>query len=179
MSNSLVDGGIPTTNGVHPSESNEKVTTIPNPENDQPAVSEQSQLQDMISGDNGQERPQMPDRDFDSSISTSNADFDDLMLSTNGTSNGKLNGVLNGFANGSAKSYAAVAAEADENDGKNEGLDDLDRSYADVVADRDAKDNGGDDDWTYPNLPITAQSQDLRSRVGVLEEFASRLYECP
>jgi hypothetical protein len=51
MSNPLVDGGIPTLNGVHPSESNEKVTTIPNPENDQAAASEQSQLQDLVNGD--------------------------------------------------------------------------------------------------------------------------------
>jgi 2-acylglycerol O-acyltransferase 2 len=163
MSNPLVDGGIPTLNGVYPSESNEKVTTIPNPENDQPAASEQSQSQDMVNGDNAQERPQMPDRDFDSSISTSTADFDDLMFSANGTSNGKPNGVHNGHANGSAKSYAAVAAEGDEQDSKNQDADDLDKSYADVVANRDAKDSRGDDDWTYPKLPITSQFNDLKS----------------
>ncbi|KAL6920187.1 hypothetical protein ACHAPO_000953 [Fusarium lateritium] len=163
MSNPLVDDGIPTLNGVHPSESNEKVTTIPNPENDQPATSEQSQLQDVVNGDNSQGRPQMPDRDFDSSISTSNADFDDLMASTNGTSNGKPNGVHEGNANGSAKSYAAVAAEGDQNDGKSQDTDDLDKSYADVVANRDAKDNRGIDDWTYPKLPITAQSKNLKT----------------
>ncbi|EKJ68273.1 hypothetical protein NXS19_001675 [Fusarium pseudograminearum] len=162
MSNPLADGGIPTLNGVYPSESNKKVTTIPNPENDQPAASDQPQLQDMINGNNGQERPQMPDRDFDSSISTSNADFDDLMLSTNGMYNGKPNGVHNGHANGSAKSYAEVAAEGEENDGKSQDTDDLDKSYADVVANRDAKD-GRSDDWTYPKLPITAQPKDLKS----------------
>ncbi|KAJ4002857.1 diacylglycerol O-acyltransferase 1 [Fusarium irregulare] len=160
MSN--IEGGIPTSNGVHPSESIEKVTTIPNPENDQSAASEQWQEQHMTNGTNGQERPQMPDRDFDSSISTSNADFDDLMLSTNGASNGKPNGAPNGISNGSAKSYAAVAAEADGQDGKNQDGDDTEKSYADVVADRDAKDSRGGD-WTYPKLPITAQSQDRKT----------------
>jgi hypothetical protein len=83
----------------------------------------------------------MPDRDFDSSISTSNADFDDLMVS-----NGKPNGVHDGHANGSAKSYAAVAAKGEQNGGKNQDADDLDKSYADVVANRDAKDSRGIDD---------------------------------
>jgi hypothetical protein len=46
MSN--IEGGIP--NGVHPSESIEKVTTIPNPEIDQSAASEQWQEQHMTNG---------------------------------------------------------------------------------------------------------------------------------
>jgi hypothetical protein len=36
--------------GIHPSESNEKVTTVPNPENDQPAQPEQLQNQDATNG---------------------------------------------------------------------------------------------------------------------------------
>ncbi|KAH7257449.1 diacylglycerol acyltransferase-domain-containing protein [Fusarium tricinctum] len=168
MSSPVVDG-ILVPNGIHPSESNEKVTTVPNPENDQPAQPEQLQNQDAMNGANGQERPPLPDRDFESSISTSNADFDDMMHSNNETPNGKSNGTTNGDSDSTAKSYAAVAAEADERDGEDQDTNGLEKSYADAVADRDANDSKDDDGWSYPKLPITAQFDDpkaLRLRAG-------------
>ncbi|KAF4965906.1 hypothetical protein FSARC_6342 [Fusarium sarcochroum] len=163
MSNPLVDDGVPVENGVHPSESIEKVTTIPNPEDQQQAEPEQPQNEDTTNGADGPERPQLPDRDLESSISTSNADFDDLMFSTNGVSNGTSNAAPNGATNGTAKSYAAVAAEADEKEEKGEDSNELDKSYADVVADRDTKDSRDENDWSYPKLPITARPQDPKS----------------
>ncbi|CAJ0546414.1 Ff.00g098870.m01.CDS01 [Fusarium sp. VM40] len=162
MPSPIVDG-IPVPNGTHSSESNEKVTTVPNPENDQPAQPEQSQNQDATNGANGQERPPLPDRDFESSISTSNADFDDMMHSNNETPNEKSNGTTNGDSDSTAKSYAAVAAEADEKDGEDQDTNGLEKSYADVVADRDANDSKDDDGWSYPKLPITAQFDDPKA----------------
>ncbi|KAF4442411.1 hypothetical protein F53441_11762 [Fusarium austroafricanum] len=159
MSNSMVDGGVPVGNGAHQSESLEKVTTIPNLENEQLVKLEQSQNQEATNVVDSNERPKLRDHDFESSISTSNADFDDLMLSTNGISNGTSNGT----PNGKAKSYATVAAEADEQEDKGLDSNNGEKSYADVVADRDTKDSRGEDDWTYPKLPITAQPKDLKT----------------
>ncbi|KAF5009028.1 hypothetical protein FDECE_4715 [Fusarium decemcellulare] len=115
--------------GVESIETNEKVTTIPNPEPELPTEPEQPEQQKEDAGPDTDrlERPEMLERDFESSISTSNGEFDDLTISP---------------SNGATKSYAAV------------------------VADKDEKDTRDYDDWSYPKLPIIAQSQQDRDRAS-------------
>ncbi|KAI8683834.1 Diacylglycerol O-acyltransferase [Fusarium keratoplasticum] len=123
MASPEVDGGISIENGAQPSETNEKVTTIPNPESNEPIEPEQPETREEdATADNGNlARPEMEDGgDLQSTISTSNGDFDDVTLSP---------------SNGATKSYAAVAGGKDE------------------------KDTRYDEDWSYPKLPIIAESQ--------------------
>ncbi|KAF5020694.1 hypothetical protein F66182_7256 [Fusarium sp. NRRL 66182] len=156
MSNLPVDDSVPVANGLHPSETIEKVSTIPNPEDEKPTDPQHQELQNQnaINGASGPERPELLDHDYDSSASTSNGDFDDLMASANKT----MNGASNGVSNGTTKSYAAVVAEGDEKVGSNQ-----DKSYADVVADRDESDRRDANHWSYPKLPITVLPQDPKT----------------
>ncbi|KAM5370672.1 hypothetical protein ACJZ2D_008386 [Fusarium nematophilum] len=129
MASAEANGSVPAENGMNPSEVNEKVTTIPNTTAEQPASPEQPEPQNEDT--KSLERAQMADRDFESSISTSNGEFDDLTLSP---------------SNGGAKSYAAVVAEG-ETEGETEKdcrVDD-DWSYPKlpIVAEPQGRERGG------------------------------------